>query len=210
MSDRRALYVAGRRGASPGRALQSREGEKTSFATYFGAFPAAYWADRTPIERVRLAMSATGPADVIVRSTDASGAVSTLARVDAIDGDWHYEVAIGRGQRVAVVRGHRTLGDAPGYAMCGGRFPCSPSAEVSLTVCITTFDREPDCIRLLGRIAGDADAIARIDRIVVADQGSRRLRDADGFTAVSRALGRPAARRRASRTSAAPVDSAAA
>jgi galactofuranosylgalactofuranosylrhamnosyl-N-acetylglucosaminyl-diphospho-decaprenol beta-1,5/1,6-galactofuranosyltransferase len=123
----------------------------------------------------------------MVRGTDSSGAVSTLAHVEAIEGDWQYDVAIGADSawlwcdvvgRSVACEVHDVRWEIPVRA-----------AAASLTVCITTFDRQADCVRLLERIAGDEDALSRIDRIVVADQGSHRVRDAEGFGAVSAALG---------------------
>lgn len=185
--DREALYVHGGEIRSRS-SLAVHEAECASLATYFGAFPAAYWAWGTPVRQVRLALRVEGAVDVIVRATDVSGNAATLHRSENVTGEWSQQVAIGldTGWVWCEFVGRAATSDVRDATW---QVPNSSEAKASLTVCITTFNRERDCIRLLERIASDPHVFARIDRVVVADQGSRRLSEAAGFAAAAQGLG---------------------
>ncbi|MCR2816163.1 glycosyltransferase [Microbacterium jiangjiandongii] len=182
---RAALYARGGSALSRDR---MRVAARASFATYFGAFPAGYWAAHTAVGRVRLAWRIDGTADVVVRGTDAEGVVSTLAHVRDATGEGSYELDITPRDGwlwcdiVAAADG-ATIGDVRWEA------PGPAPAPATLTVCVTTFDREADCVRLLDRFAEDPGLRSCVDRIVVADQGTRPLVAADGFASVAARLG---------------------
>lgn len=142
-----------------------------SLATYFGAFPAAYWSAHTEVTSVRVVGRIEGTAHVRVMSTDPSGAVhvraeapasATFSHVVELDDDpaWLW---------IDLAGDPGTLVDDIAWEV-----PNVPRL-VSLTVAVTTFDRNADCIRLLGRLAASPAALAVIDGIVVVDQGGRRL-----------------------------------
>lgn len=185
-ADRMPLYVRG--GEAVDRAtVRVEPRERVSFATYFGALPAAYWYAHTGVRTVRLSLRVEGAADVEIWRTDAAGTVSKLTtrtvdsdecviemRLTGDDGWLWCEVVAG----------------VTGADVIDARWESddAPPTEATLTVGITTYNREEDCIRLLERIASDADAMARIRKVIVADQGSRRLQQAAGFTAASALL----------------------
>ena len=181
---RQALYV---RGGTPSSrtALVLRPGEHASFDTYFGGFPAGYWVAHTSIGEVRLTLRVEGSAVVTIRATDPDGVASTVASTDATFETVHLDVRLT--PDVAWLWVEVTAGTADAtvhdVAWQVGEAPRRP---VHATVAITTFDREQDCIRLLDRLASSPDAL---DAVVVADQGTRRLRAAPGFEAVDAALG---------------------
>jgi galactofuranosylgalactofuranosylrhamnosyl-N-acetylglucosaminyl-diphospho-decaprenol beta-1,5/1,6-galactofuranosyltransferase len=57
------------------------------------------------------------------------------------------------------------------------------------TIAITTFNRPDDCVNALATIGEDALVLASVTAVVVADQGTRKVRDADGFRAAAEVLG---------------------
>jgi galactofuranosylgalactofuranosylrhamnosyl-N-acetylglucosaminyl-diphospho-decaprenol beta-1,5/1,6-galactofuranosyltransferase len=163
-------------------------GASASTATYFGTFPSAYWLAHTPARRVRLNLRVTGPATVRIRATDAAGVVRTVRELDA-DGEADEVVALddataGRiwfdvtaGEKGAVIAD--AAWSVPGLV-------ASPSTA---TICITTFNRESDCLQLLRTLSADPGLRDRVSEIVVVDQGDRALQAAAGFDEVAADLG---------------------
>ena len=185
-SERGPLYVRG--GSVISRtALSIAAGTRASYATYFGAFPAGYWHAHTGVRHLRLSFRLDGMADVEVRRTDAEGRVSTVHSISATDGDCLVEVGLGDDE--GWLWCEVVAGDA-GTVLHDVQWQTadSPTTSVTITVGITTYNREADCVRLLGRLSSDLAAMAYVERIVVADQGSRRLRDAVSFDAASALL----------------------
>ena len=171
------LYVRGGSARSRTR-LDVAAGERASFATYFAAFPAAYWAAHTDVTGVRLRMRLDESADVIVHRTDQAGTVATLARA-TVTGEWTFETDISPSDgwlwfEIVATHGPTSVSDAQWEAWDAPR-------SASATICITTFNREADCVRLLQRLASDPALGDVVDAVVVADQGSRRLAGAAGF-----------------------------
>jgi galactofuranosylgalactofuranosylrhamnosyl-N-acetylglucosaminyl-diphospho-decaprenol beta-1,5/1,6-galactofuranosyltransferase len=168
-------------------ALALAPGERASFGTYFGAFPAAYWFAHTSVRRVYFTLRVVGAVDVELKGTDSAGRVSTLDRA-AGDDTVRIEVPISSDTgwlwaEVRAATGAAVIDDVSWATDHDARGPAR------VTVAITTFDRETDCIRLLTRLADDPESMASIDAVVVADQGRRRLCDAEGFAAAEEALG---------------------
>ena len=76
------LYVDGDRPDMPtsGEVLDRRRvrvpaGRRVSFATWFAAFPAGWWAHETDVREVRLDVALTGPGHVELFASDAGGRV---------------------------------------------------------------------------------------------------------------------------------------
>lgn len=181
---RETLYV---RGGTPSSrtAFVLEPGERASFDTYFGGFPASYWAAHTPIEQVRLTVRVEGSATVTVRATDSDGVASTLSSVDVTAETARVDVHLN--PDLAWLWAEVTAGtNAATIHDVAWQVPEAPRRPVHATVAVTTFDREQDCIRLLARLA---TSFEDLDAVVVADQGTRRLRTAPGFEAVGAALG---------------------
>ncbi|WP_162564251.1 MULTISPECIES: glycosyltransferase [Microbacterium] len=169
-------------------ALRLAAGEHASFGTYFGAFPAAYWFAHTRVRTVDLQLRSDAPVSVRVRATDSAGRVSTVAELHETSDACVLPVSIraDMGWIWAEVEASRApaVVDDVGWATHEHAF-----TNARVTVAITTFNREADCVGVLDRLAGDVDSLGRLDAVVVADQGTRRLRDAEGFAAVAATLG---------------------
>ncbi|MDT0141089.1 glycosyltransferase [Microbacterium sp. PRC9] len=166
------------------------EGATVSFATYFGAFPSGYWRHWTGLASVRLEMDVDGSADIVVRRTNAHGEITQAARMQAASGIVSLDIRIDTDDEggwlwleAAAPSGRAELRS---IAWCGETPVVRPGTA---TVCVTTFDREADCIALLARLGRDETVKAAVERIVVVDQGTRRLAEAEGFSDVAQTLG---------------------
>jgi Predicted glycosyltransferases len=166
-------------------------GTRISFASYFNAFPAAYWQHSTNVRSVRLTVRTEGPGTVLVfRSTsqgipqrvaahDVDGAATTEVELPVTgfgDGGWYW---------FDIVAGKKPV------ALLGGEWSTEQPAErigrVSLG--ITTYNKPDYCVATLGTLAGSPELLAEIDRIFVIDQGTRKVADEPGFEELAAALG---------------------
>ncbi|WP_448627013.1 glycosyltransferase [Geodermatophilus sp. URMC 64] len=166
-------------------------GDEVSFATYFNAFPAAYWRRWTSLPAVvlRLRLSGTGRIDVYRSKADgtivhaAGAAVSggnselelELDLTPFVDGGWYW-FDLTADEDLTVV-------EAGWYA---DREPLRPGR---LAVGICTFNRPDDCVAAVSTIASDPVVAAELTAVVVADQGNRKVRDDAGFPEVAAQLG---------------------
>ena len=181
------LYVDGAAPDTPtaARVLDRRRllvpaGTRASLATWFAAFPAGWWADRTDVAEVRLDVVLSGPGRTELFASDATGAVTALpgrtAPVTGTDGGWvWFDVVAGDGD-VVLERADWVSGapvEDPG----------------TLTLAVTTFDRPASALALLARLAAEPEVLEVVDEVVVVDQGTRRLVDEDGFPGVRDRLG---------------------
>ena len=150
-------------------------GARVSFATWFGAFPAGWWARSTDVREVRLDALLTGPGRVELFASDATGRTTALpgrtARLQDADGGWLWFDVVAGDEDVVLERAE-WVADAP------VRDPGT------LTLAITTFDRPASALALLRRLADEPAVLAVVDEVVVVDQGTRRLVDEPGFADV--------------------------
>lgn len=156
---------------------------RLSFATYFNAFPAAYWRQWTTADSVRLQIELTGTATVDVFRSTINGSLNRVDReVDATgviqfdlslknfgDGGWlWFDIDAGENE-VTLARADWLL-------------PASRARRRgSMTIAITTYNRPQDCVAQLRRFAESPDLMQRIDRIIIVDQGSDKVADAEEF-----------------------------
>jgi galactofuranosylgalactofuranosylrhamnosyl-N-acetylglucosaminyl-diphospho-decaprenol beta-1,5/1,6-galactofuranosyltransferase len=155
-------------------------GARVSFATWFAAFPAGWWAQATDVRQVRLDVALTGPGRVELFASDAAGRMTALpgrtAPLTDPDGGWvWFEVVAGEGD--VVLEHAQWVADAP---------VVDPG---TMTLAVTTFDRPASALGLLRRLTEEPELLAVLDEVVVADQGTRRLGDEPGFADVRTRLG---------------------
>lgn len=167
---------------------------RTSFGTYFNAFPASYWQHWTVATEVRLRMTVTGPASVMVFRSNAKGNPQRIASqrivsenatelgfdlpIDRfIDGGWYWFDVLA-GEQGAVVSEARWETEVDDDRPTG-----------SVTVAITTLNRPDDVVALLSQFSSDPDVLPRLDEVIVIDQGTQHPQDAPGFVAASERLG---------------------
>ncbi|WP_345801869.1 glycosyltransferase [Microbacterium sp. AZCO] len=156
-----------------------------SFDSYFGAFPAGYWRSHTSVDRVRLVLTADAAVTIELLAAGQTSARRTVEKRD-VEGTTTFEVALTAGDAwlwFEVSAGDRdaTISEISWQA--------NDAADRRAAVCVTTFNREADCIRVLERLAADAKVLDQVGRVFVVDQGDRKVRDHDGFDSAAASLG---------------------
>ncbi|MDR0959076.1 MAG: glycosyltransferase [Propionibacteriaceae bacterium] len=211
------LYAEGRQGASAGPTSASnsspaptsalRQGNsqvlsrrcykikalsRTSFGTYFNAFPAAYWRKWTTVTQVRLSVTVTGSGSLFVyrsnargnlyrieseRFTDAAAQelVFTLPLSTFADGGWYWFDIVAGDDDIIL---ERAQWEAP-----------SERPQGTVTIGVTTLNRPDDVVALLKQIAADDHLLDIVDRVTIVDQGTKHPDDAEGFDEAEAALG---------------------
>lgn len=175
------------------RAATVPAGERASLATYFNAFPAAYWRQWTDADTVRLTLRLEGKGLVDVIRSDARG---TYQRVDGAvhqDGTLTFDLELkhfGDGGwlwfEIEADQGPVRLTSAE-WSIAQQYRRAAPSSK--LTVAITTYNRPDDCIVQMRRFADSPELLERLDQLIITDQGTKHVEDAAGFNAVQKALG---------------------
>ena len=182
-------------------------GERVSFATYFNAFPASYWRRWSVVTGVRLDIELRGDATVLVYRSNARGIrqMVELSRPSAAD------PAVGDGTVEGTTKVTFDLPIAPfgdggwyWFDLAAGHHSAdlvsaswsvsvpSDRAQVepgTVSLGITTMNREQFCVDTLRTLADDPDVRKLIDRVYVIDQGGDTLRHTDGFEQVAADLG---------------------
>jgi galactofuranosylgalactofuranosylrhamnosyl-N-acetylglucosaminyl-diphospho-decaprenol beta-1,5/1,6-galactofuranosyltransferase len=168
-----------------------RPGNRLSFSTYFNAFPASYWRRWTPLREVRLSVFTEGPGTVSVYKSNARGSLQHVetARVDGTtestfdlslapfgDGGWYWFDVTAGAEPVAVV-GAQWLTDL------------EPRINGSITVEITTLNKTDFCINNLQILGAHPEALSAVKEVLVVDQGTQKVTEAEGFAEVEKALG---------------------
>ncbi len=159
-----------------------------SFAAYFNAFPAAYWAHATSLEAVRLTVAADGDATVRVWRSDAAGRATLVAERDVVDGVCSADIALGdaRGGWLWFDVAARTALVVTHAAWTTEQQPLrTPLASIG----ITTFNKPDYCVRTLAAIGGDPALAPYLDVVRVVDQGDRAVSDEPGFGPAADRLG---------------------
>src|SRR3954452_20500448 len=166
-------------------------GDEVSFATYFNAFPAAYWRRWTSLPSVVLSLRLTGTGRIDVYRSKADGTVVHTAGApvsgrDAeveleldltpfVDGGWYW-FALTADEDL-------TLAEAGWYAQS------EPLRPGRLAVGICTHNRPVDCVAAVATIASDPVVAAELTAVIVADQGTKKVRDEAHFPDVAAQLG---------------------
>jgi galactofuranosylgalactofuranosylrhamnosyl-N-acetylglucosaminyl-diphospho-decaprenol beta-1,5/1,6-galactofuranosyltransferase len=195
--DVRSLYLDedkgnSRRARSVSRTtLEVAPDSEISFATYFNAFPASYWRRWTTLDTVVLRLNVSGACRVDVYRSKGDGTqihVRGLAVEKAgdvsfdlelapfEDGGWYWFSVTSENEDLTVAdSGWYARTEAPGRG--------------SIAVSITTFNRPDDCVGALRAIGEDPLVLESINAVIVADQGTRKVADADGYKEAAAKLG---------------------
>jgi galactofuranosylgalactofuranosylrhamnosyl-N-acetylglucosaminyl-diphospho-decaprenol beta-1,5/1,6-galactofuranosyltransferase len=167
-------------------------GNEVSFATYFNAFPASYWRRWTVLKNVILGIRVSGPGRVDVYRSKADGSIihvtgtTTTGAEQTLefdldltpfeDGGWYWFDVSAEDAPVTVHEASWSAAQAP-------------VQEARLSIGICTFNRPDDCTAAMTALAGDPIVDGLISRVIVADQGSKKVTASPGFAAASAALG---------------------
>jgi galactofuranosylgalactofuranosylrhamnosyl-N-acetylglucosaminyl-diphospho-decaprenol beta-1,5/1,6-galactofuranosyltransferase len=200
--DVRALYLDEdegnrKRAAAATRTQLRMPGQsEISFATYFNAFPASYWRRWTSLGNVELRLAVDAECRVDIYRSKADGTqihvrgqvlggrdnggvhqgrfVLDLGPFE--DGGWYWFDLTTHDDPVTLLEASWYAGvDAPGTA--------------NVAIGITTFNRPDDCVAALAALGEDPLVLESIGVVNVADQGNRKIRDADGFAEAAGVLG---------------------
>jgi galactofuranosylgalactofuranosylrhamnosyl-N-acetylglucosaminyl-diphospho-decaprenol beta-1,5/1,6-galactofuranosyltransferase len=164
-----------------------------SFATYFNAFPASYWRHWTTLAAVELRLVLTGGARVDVYRSKADGTqmhvtgevveagadpnriVLSLDLAPFVDGGWYwFEITTDT---------EVTLHQAGWYS------PVEAPGRASVSIGICTFNRPTDCVNALNTIGSDPLLQQAVSAVIVADQGTRKVRDEAKYADAAGLLG---------------------
>ncbi|RJQ77414.1 glycosyltransferase family 2 protein [Pseudonocardiaceae bacterium YIM PH 21723] len=164
---------------------------EVSFATYFNAFPASYWRKWTSLSEVFLRLKLRGNCRVDIYRSKADGqqihvvgdVVKTEGELEFAlelapfeDGGWYWFDITSEEDEVSLLEGGWHAGhEAPGKG--------------SIAIGICTYNRPDDCVAALAAVGEDPAVFGAIDSIVVADQGNKHVKDAEGFDEAKAALG---------------------
>ena len=166
-----------------------------SFATYFNAFPASYWRHWTTLSSIELRLVLQGGCRVDVYRSKADGnqihvcgqvidssgtgeatkIVMSLGLAPFVDGGWYWFEITTDTEVVMHEAGWYAPVDAPGRA--------------SVAIGICTFNRPVDCVNALRTIGSDPLLQEALEAVIVADQGSRKVRDEPDFADARDQLG---------------------
>ncbi|MGQ0574697.1 MAG: glycosyltransferase, partial [Pseudonocardia sp.] len=169
------------------------EQSEVSFGAYFNAFAASYWRRWSVLTSVTLRLELSGEGRVDVHRTKA-------------DGSQIYErgrqVRAGDREQVEFELDLRPFEDGGWYwfdlttdagelTLHGGGWYAAPQGHGRAAVAIgmPTFNRPADAVATLTAIGEDPLVLAAVTQVIIADQGTSKVRDAAGFDAAAAPLG---------------------
>ncbi|MCB4207766.1 glycosyltransferase [Arthrobacter sp. UM1] len=172
------------------RSVKVRPNERLSFASYFNAFPAAYWRRWTDVETVALSVRTSGEGMVVVYKSNARG-ISQRVHSERVSGSressWTLPLtAFGDGgwYWFDLIADHEGLVlDSAEYSVDS----TAPRGRLSLGT--TTFNRADYCVRTIAAIAADEELRESLDEFIVVDQGTQRVRDREEYEGLQSELG---------------------
>jgi galactofuranosylgalactofuranosylrhamnosyl-N-acetylglucosaminyl-diphospho-decaprenol beta-1,5/1,6-galactofuranosyltransferase len=168
-----------------------REQSEISFGAYFNAFPAGYWRRWSRLTEVHLRLALEGAGRVDVYRTKADGShifvrgevLNGRCELDLAldlrpfeDGGWYwFDLTSDTGELVLHAGGWYADEEGTGRA--------------AVTVGMPTFNRPADCVATLVAICEDPAVLAAVTQVIIVDQGSQKVRDAEGFGEAAAPLG---------------------
>lgn len=169
---------------------------RSSFGTYFNAFPASYWRRWTIVTSVTLRLAVTGAGSVMVYRSTAKGDAQRvelwefdtttspdertceLSLEAFADGGWYW-FDIVAAERGATLESAQWEIDVPEELDYRG----------SVTVGITTFNRPDDCLTVARTLARDEHLAEALDTVLVIDQGNNIVADHNEYAGLQKELG---------------------
>lgn len=176
-------------------AYRVKMGETVSFGTYFNAFPASYWRRHTIVSQVRLTvrLRGTGATVTVYRSmangrsqrVDSAVAESTegefsfdLPLKPFVDGGWYWYDVIAADEDAVVESAEWTA-----------EVPEDRAAHGTVTIGITTMNRQDFCAKLLTQLGSSNQLEGYLDEVLVMEQGKEKVVDSEFFPEARDALG---------------------
>lgn len=165
---------------------------RVSFGTYFNAFPASYWRAHTNVASVRLTVDVDAPATVVISRSTARGSSNRVQSIpvqagqpaDVVlplanfgDGGWYWFDLVAASEQVKLLGAEWSVEKPEGF---------EPGTA---TVAVTTFNRPDYCVKHLSTFADSPELLEVLDRLLITDQGTQKVRDQEGFESAAARLG---------------------
>lgn len=166
------------------------EPDRISYATYFNAFPAAYWSHWTDVTEVTLRVNTRGRGRIEVFRTDRTSQ-SRVVFSESVDGESVTETTLSLTGLASggwfwidlLPDGELELLDATWST------ESQPRTEAKASIGITTLNKPDYCVKTLAVIADSPEARSVLDVVYVIDQGTNKVAEYEGFDAVAEKLG---------------------
>ncbi|MDT7707730.1 MAG: galactofuranosylgalactofuranosylrhamnosyl-N-acetylglucosaminyl-diphospho-decaprenol [Pseudonocardiales bacterium] len=169
------------------------EQSEVSFGAYFNAFAASYWRRWSALTEVHLRLEVEGTGRVDVYRTKADG--SHIFE--------YGEVIGGSGRRwIEVPLDLRPFEDGGWYwfdlttdagelTLHGGGWYAAEAApgRAAVAIGMPTFNRPADAVATITAIGSDPMVLDSVVKVLIADQGTKKVRDEPGFEAAAAVLG---------------------
>ncbi|RXZ51020.1 glycosyltransferase family 2 protein [Agromyces fucosus] len=179
-------WLRGRRG------IELPSFKTVSFASYFNAFPASYWNAWTNLDGVRLRVRTNGPGRILVFRSNARGVIQRIDSAEVTgETTTEFELSFASFLDGGWLWFDLVAGDAPFELVQADWLApegAAPRVHGTATVSITTLNRGDYCTTLLREIGEDKTVLASLDRVLVVDQGSEKIRENAGYAAAEQSL----------------------
>ncbi|GAA1352297.1 glycosyltransferase [Falsarthrobacter nasiphocae] len=172
------------------RSIKVRPGKRLSLASYFNAFPAAYWRRWTSVEAISLRVETVGSGSVVVYKSNALGMSQRVAstRVEGTatntwdltlapfgDGGWYW---------------FDLIADEAGMVLASAEYSAESDRRVGkLNLGTTTFNRADYCVATIKAVADDPALREILGEFVVVDQGTDTVRNRTEYPGLQEELG---------------------
>ena len=166
-------------------------GSRTSFASYFNAFPASYWQHWTSVRRVTLTVRTSGSATVLVYRSNGSAVQQRLETAEVSgESETRFDIALTQFSDGGWVW-FDIVADREPVVLEGATWTTDhePVREGKASLGITTYNKPSYCLDTLTALAESAGVLEVVDRVFLIDQGTDRVDAQDGFAEVASALG---------------------
>lgn len=193
--DVRSLYIEesetnSRRAHATSRTSVSIGAEsEVSFCSYFNAFPASYWRRWSILESVVLRIELSGHCRVDVYRSKADGSRIHVEGKEFREGVLEFDVDLGPFEDGGWIWFDITADADVELLSAGWYAPIDAPGEANVAVGIPTFNRPTDCVKALQALASDPLVADVVKKVIVPDQGTRKVRDEPGFDEAAAALG---------------------
>ncbi|HVH24212.1 MAG TPA: glycosyltransferase [Pseudonocardia sp.] len=169
------------------------EQSEVSFAAYFNAFAAGYWRRWSRLTEVHLCLQLEGTGRVDVYRTKADGS-AIFVRGVVLDGPGEHELDLELDLRPFEDGGwywfDLTTDASELTLVAGGWYAAQQgTGRAAVAIGMPTFNRPADCVATLIAIGEDPLVLAAVTAVILADQGTNKVRDEPGFDAAAAALG---------------------
>ncbi|RVW06912.1 glycosyltransferase family 2 protein [Prescottella agglutinans] len=193
--DVRSLYIEesetnSRRAHATSRTSVSIGAEsEVSFCSYFNAFPASYWRRWSILESVVLRIELSGHCRVDVYRSKADGSRIHIEGKEFREGVLEFDIDLGPFEDGGWIWFDITADADVELLSAGWNAPIDAPGQANVAVGIPTFNRPTDCVKALQALASDPLVADVVKKVIVPDQGTRKVRDEPGFDEAAAALG---------------------